>query len=158
MQSRNKEPDNPDESVLKEMRIMVQVVDANADMKQYSLDTGNIILSTPKEISIEAMRYTGTVIPDKKPAHIALCLRDFIAEAPEAGILEKEYLTHGFFAAHFADTVISECAIYFLHTVSEEYLPIRILSAKMIFEDDRELDYSDKISAYVMDSLAKGEW
>ncbi len=157
MQLGNKEPDSSDESALEEMCLIVQVMDEEADMEQYSLETGNIILSMPEEVSMEAMHCTGKVIPDKKPARIALCLQEFIAEVPEpyADDFGKLDLTYGFFAARHADTVISECAVYFPHTVSEEYLPIRILSAKMIFEDGRELDYSDKISVYVIDSLAK---
>lgn len=157
MQSRNKEPDGSDESTLKEMRLIVQVMNAGVDMEQYSLETGNIVMSMPGEVSIEAMLCTGTVIPDKKSVRIALCMQEFIAEVPElyADGHEKADLTYGFFAAHHADTIISECAIYFPHTTSEEYLPIRILSVKMVFEDGRELDYSDKISVHVIDSLAK---
>lgn len=157
MQSRNKEPESSDEGVLKEMRLIVQVVDDGADMEQYSLETGNIVLSMPEEVSMEAMHCTGTVIPGKNPACVALCLQEFIVEAPVlyAGEIEKTELTYGFFAAFHADTVISECAIFFPHTALEEYLPIRIQSAKIIFEDGRELDYSDKISTYVIDSLAK---
>ncbi len=157
MQLRNKEPDSSDESALEEMCLIVQVMDEEADMEQYSLETGTIVLSMPEEVSMEAMYCTGKVIPGKKPACIALCLQEFIADAPEsdADDLEKTDLTYGFFAARHADTIISECAVYFPHTASEEYLPIRILSAKMIFEDGRELDYSDKISVNVIDSLAK---
>lgn len=157
MQSRNKEPGSSNESALKEMCLIVQVMGEGTDMEQYSLETGNIVLSVPEEISMEAMLCMGTVIPDKKPVHIVLCLQEFIVEAPEryADDFEKTDLTYDFFAARHADTVISECEIYFPRTSSEEYLPIRILSAKMIFEDGRELDYSDKISVYVIDNLAK---
>lgn len=157
MQSSNKEPDRSDENALKEMCLIVQVMDEEANMKQYSLETGTIVLSMPEEVSMEAMLCTGTVIPGKKPVHIVLRLQEFIVEAPELydDVLEETDLTYGFFAARHADTVISECAVYFPHSASEEYLPIRILSAKMIFEDGRELDYSDKISVYVIDSLAK---
>ncbi|MEH2959566.1 hypothetical protein [Candidatus Merdisoma sp. JLR.KK006] len=160
MQSITKEPDRPDESTLKEMCLIVQAADAEADMGQYALETGNIVLSMPEEVSMEAMRCIGTIIPGKKPAHVALCLQEFVAEAPKlyADGPEKKDLTYGFFAARHADTVISECAVYFPHTSTEEYLPIRILSVIMIFEDGRELDYSDKISSYVIDCLAKAAW
>lgn len=66
MQSITKEPDKPDGSTLKEMCLIVQAADAEADMGQYALETGNIVLSMPEEVSMEAMRCTGTIIPDKK--------------------------------------------------------------------------------------------
>ena len=93
-----------------------------------------------EEVSMEAMRCTGTIIPDKKPAHVALCLQEFVAEAPKlyADGPEKKDLTYGFFAARHADTVISECAVYFPHTSTEEYLPIRILSVIMIINLEKE--------------------
>ena len=45
MQSITKEPDKPDGSTLKEMCLIVQAADAEADMGQYALETGNIVLS-----------------------------------------------------------------------------------------------------------------
>lgn len=157
MQQGSKKADGSSESVLAEMNVIIQAVNAEADMEQHALETGNIILSMPEEVSIEAMKCTGSIIKDKKPVCVAICMYDFVAEAPELFMrdLKETDLTYGFFAAHYADTVISECAIYFPHTALEEYLPIRILSAKMLFEDGRELDYSDKISACAIESLAK---
>lgn len=156
MQPVNNGLDGTDESVLKEMHLVIQAAGAEADMAQYSLETGSIVLSVPEELSIEAMYCTGRVLPDKKPACAAVCLQEFDAEVPEryADSPGKPDLTYGFFSARYADTVISECAVYLSHTESEEYLPIRILSAKMIFEDRRELDYSEKISACVIRNLA----
>lgn len=98
MQLRNKEPDSSDESALDEMCLIVQVMDEEADMEQYSLETGTIVLSMPEEVSMEAMHCTGKVIPDKKPARIVICLQEFIADAPEsdADDLEKTDLTYVF--------------------------------------------------------------
>ena len=41
MQSITKEPDKPDGSTLKEMCLIVQAADAEADMGQYALETGD---------------------------------------------------------------------------------------------------------------------
>lgn len=137
--------------ILAGVQLVVQLADTDVDLKQYSMHTGGIVLSMPDEVYIEGMECTGAVMTGSTPPCVLIQMRDFEAVLKPCRKFELEY---GYMAAHHKDTVISECRIDFMNIHTEESLPLRITSVKMCFDDGRELDYTDKLSVFVMDELA----
>lgn len=156
MQKKGKGESTKPKGILSELQMVVQLVDAKVDLKQYSMHTGGIAFSMPEEVYTEGMECTGDIMPEEMPACVFIRMRELetVRNLRKKGKKKRIEPTYDFLAAHYNDTVISECEIDFSHIHTEEYLPIRIISAKICFDDGRELDYTDKISVFVMDNLA----
>ena len=64
-------------------------------------------------------------------------------------------LTYGFFAIRYSDTHLTELYTEYFYTENEAYLPLTLKSACLLFQDGSALDYSDRISVFVLKQLAE---
>ena len=78
----------------------------------------------------------------------------FADEYWELGLTPDD-LTYGFFAARHSDTYLTELYTEYFYTENEAYLPLTLKSACLLFQDGSALDYSDRISVFVLKQLAE---
>lgn len=155
MQRKRKEVNAKPKGILSEVQLVVQLVEADVDLMQYSMQPYGIILSMPEEVYAESMECMGVIMPEEMPSCLLIRMREFktMQNSNHKGKKKRIELTYDFLATHYNDTIISGCEIHFWNIHTKEHLPIRIISAKICFDDGRMLDYTDKITIFVMDDL-----
>lgn len=141
---------------LKEVQVVVQSM-VEAALGIYTLMTGHITLSADGDVSMEAMYCTGEILENMSYGGARLHMGELEAERYEcmAKKWEPFDLTYDFLTSCYENTVITECEIHLTNSMTGDILPIQICALKLCFEDGRELDYSDKVSVFVLKNLAE---
>ena len=87
------------------------------------------------------------VIKDFKP-------QTYTDEYRELGLTPTD-LTYSFFATRHSNTYLTEIYTEYFYTENGAYLPLTLKSACLLFQDGNALDYSDRISVFVLKQLAE---
>lgn len=141
---------------LKEVQVEIETMEETA-LGIYQLLTGHITLSAEEDVNMEGMSCTGEILDDMscKNARIYICK----IEAERYENMDKKWmplnLTYDFLKASYMDTVITEFDIQLINTITGNIMPFQICTFKLCFESGKELDYSDKISVFVLNDLAE---
>ena len=143
-------------NALKEVQVVIQSME-EAELEIHALQTGQIILSHKEDCSMEGMLCTGEILGGMCSFNVRIYICELKTE--QYDYLEKKWtpldLSYDFFKSCYTDTVITELDIQLTNNMTGDILPIRICALKLCFEDGKELDYSDKISVFVLNNLAK---
>ena len=141
---------------LKEVRVVIQSLE-EAELEIHALQTGQIILSHKEGFSMERMLCNREISGCMCSFDVQIYICEL--ETEQYDCLEKKWtpldLSYDFFKSCYTDTVITELDIQLTNNMTGDILPIRICALKLCFEDGKELDYSDKISVFVLNNLAK---
>lgn len=141
---------------LKEVQVVIQSME-EVELEIHALQTGQIILSHKEDFSMEGMLCTRKILGSMRFSDVRIYICELETEQYE--YVEKKWipleLSYDFLKSCYEDTVIIELDIQLTNNMTGDILPIRICALKLCFEDGKELDYSDKISVFVLNNLVE---
>ena len=141
---------------LKEIQVDIQSME-DVTIETHTLQTGQIILSHKEDFLMEGMLSTGKISDNICSFDVRIYMCELKTEQYKCS--EKKWipleLSYDFLKSCYADTVITELDIQLINNITGDFLPIRVCVLKLYFEDGKELDYSDKISVFVLKNLAE---
>lgn len=130
-----------------------------AEIKNYHLSVGTINLLLPEEINLDFCRTAGNYEPIGNGIYeIEACISDhdnnvFRENYDDIRIYPKD-LTYDFFERRFMAIRVKEFYTE-LYNADEQFVPLKLESLKLIFNDGRAMDISRKIMPGCQEYLRK---